>query len=83
MWAGPQLKAKPLPRCAYAQPLTCTPAHPELFLTDCLNKRARLMEDALFDAMFLDGAGFKSFLRYVENNPVRAHLARKATDWKW
>ena len=28
-----------------------------------------------FDAMFLDGAGFKSFLRYVENNPVRAHGA--------
>ena len=36
-----------------------------------------------FDAMFLDGAGFKSFLRYLENNPVRAHMARKATDWKW
>ena len=36
-----------------------------------------------FDAMFLDGAGFKSFLRYLENNPVRAHMARKATDWAW
>ena len=34
-----------------------------------------------FDAVFLDGAGFKSFLRYVENNPVRAHMTKKATDW--
>ena len=33
--------------------------------------------------MFLDGAGFKSFLQYVENNPVRARMARKATDWEW
>ena len=29
-----------------------------------------------FDAVFLDGAGFKSFLRYVENNPVRAHMTK-------
>ena len=36
-----------------------------------------------FDAMFLDGAGFRMFLRYLENNPVRAHMARKATDWRW
>ena len=36
-----------------------------------------------FDAMFLDGAGFKMFLRYLENNPVRAHTARKAKDWRW
>ena len=36
-----------------------------------------------FDAVFLDGAGFKSFLQYVENNPVRAHMTKKATDWKW
>ena len=36
-----------------------------------------------FDAMFLDGGGFKLFLRYLENNPVRAKMARKATDWKW
>ena len=27
-----------------------------------------------FDAAFLDGAGVQSFLRYVENNPVRARL---------
>ena len=33
--------------------------------------------------MFLEGAGFKYFLRYVENNPVRAHMARKATDRAW
>ena len=36
-----------------------------------------------FDAVFLDGAGFKLFLQYVENNPVRAHLTKKATDWRW
>ena len=36
-----------------------------------------------FDAMCLVGAGFKMFLRYLENNPVRAKMARKATDWEW
>ncbi len=36
-----------------------------------------------FDAECLVGAGFKMFLRYLENNPVRARMARKATDWKW
>ena len=36
-----------------------------------------------FDATFLDGAGFRSFLRYLENNPVRARMARRATDWAW
>ena len=36
-----------------------------------------------FDAEFLDGAGFKSFLRYLENNPVRARLAKRAEGWRW
>jgi REP element-mobilizing transposase RayT len=36
-----------------------------------------------FDAEFLDGAGFKAFLRYIELNPVRAKLARRAEDWQW
>ena len=36
-----------------------------------------------FDATCLVGAGFKMFLRYLENNPVRAKMARKATDWRW
>ena len=36
-----------------------------------------------FDATCLVGAGFKLFLRYLENNPVRAKMARKATDWRW
>ena len=33
--------------------------------------------------MCLVGAGFQMFLRYLENNPVRARMARKATDWRW
>ena len=33
--------------------------------------------------MHLDLRGFKSFLRYVELNPVRAGLVRRAMDWKW
>jgi putative transposase len=36
-----------------------------------------------FDAEPLDGAGFRSFLRYLENNPVRARLAKRADDWRW
>ena len=31
----------------------------------------------------MDGAGFRSFLRYVENNPVRAKLVKKAERWEW
>jgi len=36
-----------------------------------------------FDAEFLDGAGFKSFLRYLENNPVRAKMVKHAEGWRW
>ena len=36
-----------------------------------------------FDAVPLDAAGFREFLRYVENNPVRAKLAKKAVDYEW
>ena len=36
-----------------------------------------------FDAQFLDGEGFKSFLRYAELNPVRAGLVKKAERWRW
>jgi REP element-mobilizing transposase RayT len=36
-----------------------------------------------FDAELLDGAGFKAFLRYLENNPVRAKLAKRAEGWRW
>jgi putative transposase len=36
-----------------------------------------------FDAEFLDGAGFKAFLRYLELNPVRAKLVRRAEAWRW
>ena len=36
-----------------------------------------------FDAELLDGAGFRSFLRYIENNPVRAGLVKRAERWEW
>ena len=36
-----------------------------------------------FDAQHLDAKGFKEFLRYAENNPVRAGLKRRAVDWEW
>ena len=36
-----------------------------------------------FDAVKLEGAGFQSFLRYVELNPVRPKLVAKAAEWEW
>jgi len=33
-----------------------------------------------FDALHLDEREFRNFLRSIENNPVRAGLAR---EWKW
>jgi hypothetical protein len=36
-----------------------------------------------FDARFLDLKGFREFLRYLENNPVKAGLAQRAIDWPW
>ena len=36
-----------------------------------------------FDAVPLDAAGYREFLRYVENNPVRAKLVKKAVKWEW
>ena len=36
-----------------------------------------------FDAEFLDAAGFKAFLRYLELNPVRARMCGRATGWRW
>jgi putative transposase len=36
-----------------------------------------------FDAVKLEGAGFQSFLRYVELNPVRPKLVKRAADWEW
>jgi hypothetical protein len=36
-----------------------------------------------YDARFLDGRGFKEFLRYLENNPVDAGLVERAVDWPW
>ena len=36
-----------------------------------------------FHARFLDANGFREFLRYLENNPVKAGLAKRAIDWPW
>ena len=36
-----------------------------------------------YHAQFLDAAGFQGFLRYLENNPVKAGLVRRAVDWPW
>ena len=36
-----------------------------------------------FDAEFLNAAGYKAFLRYLELNPVRARLVSRAEKWRW
>ena len=36
-----------------------------------------------FDAEFLNAAGFRAFLRYLELNPVRAGLVSRAERWEW
>ena len=67
---------------------------PDLLLAPLLGKRARAKFSKFlragpvnwtprFDAVPLDAAGFREFLRYVENNPVRAKLVKKAVNWEW
>ena len=36
-----------------------------------------------FDSRFLDAKGFREFLRYLENNPVKAGLVPRGQDWRW
>ena len=36
-----------------------------------------------FDSEHLVGASFPAFLRYMELNPVRAKMKRRAEDWPW
>ncbi len=36
-----------------------------------------------FDARHLDAKGFREFLRYIENNPVKAGLVQRGIDWPW
>ena len=67
---------------------------PDLLLAPLLGKRARAKFSKFlragpvnwaprFDAVPLDAAGFREFLRYIENNPVRAKLVKKAVNWEW
>ncbi len=36
-----------------------------------------------FHAVELDAAGYRTFMKYCEMNPVRAKLVKKAERWEW
>ena len=36
-----------------------------------------------FHAVELDAAGYRTFMKYVETNPVRAKLVKRAERWEW
>lgn len=40
-------------------------------------------QDEAFDHWIRDGAGFERTLHYIENNPVKAGLAKRPEDWPW
>ena len=36
-----------------------------------------------FHAVELDAAGYQTFMNYVDTNPVRAKLVKRAERWEW
>ena len=49
-----------------------------------LNKTGqRLWQDESFDHWIRNSAQFERVRAYIENNPVKAGLARSATEWPW
>ena len=48
-----------------------------------LNREGTFWEDDYFDRYIRDEPHFRRVVRYIENNPVKAGLARVAAEWPW
>ena len=48
-----------------------------------LGLKGTLWEEDYFDRYIRDEEHFRRVVRYIENNPVKAHLARAAEEWRW
>jgi len=48
-----------------------------------LNRTGRFWQTDYFDTLIRDEAHFRQAVRYVEANPVKAHLVRETADWPW
>jgi REP element-mobilizing transposase RayT len=48
-----------------------------------LGREGAFWEDDYFDRYIRDEEHLRRVVRYIENNPVKAHLARSAAEWPW
>jgi len=48
-----------------------------------LGREGTLWEDDYFDRYIRDEDHLRRVMRYIENNPVKAHLARSPAEWPW
>ena len=48
-----------------------------------LKRRGQFWQEDYFDTLIRDEAHLKSAIRYTEQNPVKASLARTSRDWVW
>jgi len=48
-----------------------------------LGRRGRFWEKEYFDTLIRDAAHLQRAIRYTENNPAKASLARDPREWRW
>jgi REP element-mobilizing transposase RayT len=48
-----------------------------------LHREGQFWQEDYFDRYIRDAKHFSAAVAYVENNPVKAHLCRRATDWPY
>ena len=48
-----------------------------------LGREGTFWEEDYFDRYIRDEDHLRRVIRYIENNPVKAHLARSAAEWPW
>ncbi len=48
-----------------------------------LNRSGKFWQEDYFDRYIRNYKHYENTLFYIENNPVKAHLCKKASDWKY
>ena len=48
-----------------------------------LGRRGQFWQEEHYDTLIRDEAHLKRAIRYIEQNPVKAFLAKAARDWQW
>jgi REP element-mobilizing transposase RayT len=50
---------------------------------EILRRNGSFWEEDYFDRYIRDEEHFRRVVRYIENNPVKAHLVRTKEEWRW